>query len=210
MKLQGVHGPGGAHLDLEADDVPAAVDGARGLGATVVAPHLDWAVMRSPGGQLFCLAALHVRHVSLMALVMGLHGHKTRKDPAERQALGNNHDHSRAFQPSRQGFLWFIAGGARSDSPGGPPFDVSHAERREGGPQNHGEYDDRPAHRRAPAHLASERAEPRPEHCVQGAASPPRSSLLARRRAGQQHLTTTGWSGVAAPRVGPASEPSPG
>lgn len=55
LKLQGVQGPGGGHLDLDVEDVPAAVDGARDLGATVVAPHLDWAVMRSPGGQLFCL-----------------------------------------------------------------------------------------------------------------------------------------------------------
>jgi hypothetical protein len=55
LKLQGVHGPGGAHLDLDVDDVPAAIDRARGLGAAVVARHLDWAVLRSPGGQLFCL-----------------------------------------------------------------------------------------------------------------------------------------------------------
>jgi hypothetical protein len=55
VKLQGVHGPGGAHLDLEVNDVPAAIDAARGLGGRVVAPHLGWAVMRSPGGQLFCL-----------------------------------------------------------------------------------------------------------------------------------------------------------
>ena len=55
LKLQGVRGPGGAHLDLDVNDVPAAIDEARGLGATVVTPHSDWAVMRSPGGQLFCL-----------------------------------------------------------------------------------------------------------------------------------------------------------
>jgi hypothetical protein len=55
LKLQGVHGPGGAHLDLEVNDVPAAIEVACGVGATVVAPHPDWAVMRSPGGQLFCL-----------------------------------------------------------------------------------------------------------------------------------------------------------
>jgi len=55
LKLQGVRGPGCVHLDLEVNDVPAAIDVARGVGATVVAPHPDWAVMRSPGGQLFCL-----------------------------------------------------------------------------------------------------------------------------------------------------------
>lgn len=55
LQLQGVHGPGGAHLDLDVNDVPAAMDEARGLGARVVTPHSDSAVMRSPGGQLFCL-----------------------------------------------------------------------------------------------------------------------------------------------------------
>lgn len=55
LKLQGVRGTGGAHLDLEVNDVTAAIDEALGLGATVVTPHSDWAVMRSPGGQLFCL-----------------------------------------------------------------------------------------------------------------------------------------------------------
>jgi len=55
VKLQGVRGPGGAHLDLDVNDVPAAIDGARALGARVVTPHSDSAVMRSPGGQLFCL-----------------------------------------------------------------------------------------------------------------------------------------------------------
>jgi hypothetical protein len=44
LKLQSVHGPGGVHLDLEVDDVPAATDAARGLGATVVTPHVGWAV----------------------------------------------------------------------------------------------------------------------------------------------------------------------
>jgi Glyoxalase-like domain len=55
LKLQGVHDLGGVHLDLEVNDVLAAIDRARGLGATVVAPHLDWAVLGSPRGQLFCL-----------------------------------------------------------------------------------------------------------------------------------------------------------
>ena len=32
LKLQGVRGPGGAHLDLEVNDVPAAIDEPRGLG----------------------------------------------------------------------------------------------------------------------------------------------------------------------------------
>ncbi|MFD6918604.1 VOC family protein [Streptomyces sp. NPDC059944] len=55
VKAQGVgDGPGGAHLDLSVEDVPALVEWALGLGAEVVAGHDGWAVLRSPGGQLFC------------------------------------------------------------------------------------------------------------------------------------------------------------
>jgi hypothetical protein len=56
VKLQGVNDSGGAHLDLEVDDVPATVSAARDLGASVVAPHADWVVLRSPSGQPFCVA----------------------------------------------------------------------------------------------------------------------------------------------------------
>lgn len=55
VKLQGVVSGGGAHLDLEVDDVRAAVPWAVALGAAVVADHGDWAVLRSPEGRAFCL-----------------------------------------------------------------------------------------------------------------------------------------------------------
>ncbi|MET8033062.1 VOC family protein [Streptomyces sp. NPDC005345] len=55
VKAQGVgDGPGGVHLDLSVEDVPALVAWALGLGAETVAEHDGWAVLRSPGGQLFC------------------------------------------------------------------------------------------------------------------------------------------------------------
>ncbi|MES9523870.1 VOC family protein [Streptomyces capoamus] len=55
VKLQGVaEGDGGAHIDLCAEDVRDVVALARRLGAALVADHDDWAVLRSPGGQLFC------------------------------------------------------------------------------------------------------------------------------------------------------------
>ncbi|MEW2167812.1 VOC family protein [Streptomyces sp. NPDC007084] len=55
VKAQGVEaGPGGAHLDLSVEDVPALVEWALRLGAEVVSRHDGWAVLRSPGGQLFC------------------------------------------------------------------------------------------------------------------------------------------------------------
>ncbi|WP_328671352.1 VOC family protein [Streptomyces sp. NBC_00328] len=51
VKAQGV---GGAHLDLSVEDVAGLVEWALRLGAAVVADHDGWAVLRSPGGQLFC------------------------------------------------------------------------------------------------------------------------------------------------------------
>jgi hypothetical protein len=55
VKAQGVgDGAAGAHLDLAVEDVPALVASARLLGAEVVSGHDGWAVLRSPGGQLFC------------------------------------------------------------------------------------------------------------------------------------------------------------
>lgn len=55
LKLQGVQDSGGAHLDLDVDDVDAAEARVRDLGGTLVTRHADWAVMQSPTGQLFCL-----------------------------------------------------------------------------------------------------------------------------------------------------------
>ncbi|MFG3015497.1 VOC family protein [Streptomyces cinerochromogenes] len=60
VKLQGVtEGEGGAHLDLCTDDVRESTALARHLGAEPVADHGDWAVLRSPGGQLFCVVPWH-------------------------------------------------------------------------------------------------------------------------------------------------------
>ncbi|MFC7262418.1 VOC family protein [Streptomyces lutosisoli] len=60
VKAQGIEaGDGGAHLDLAVEDVPALVESALRLGAEVVADHEGWAVLRSPGGQLFCAVPWH-------------------------------------------------------------------------------------------------------------------------------------------------------
>ncbi|WP_031163326.1 VOC family protein [Streptomyces durhamensis] len=59
-KLQGVTGgAGGAHLDFCAEDVRGLIGAARELGADLVADHGDWAVLRSPAGQLFCAVPWH-------------------------------------------------------------------------------------------------------------------------------------------------------
>ncbi|MGW5279067.1 VOC family protein [Streptomyces collinus] len=58
LKLQGVlDGAGGAHLDFSVEDVRAFLALATGLGAATAADHGDWAVLRSPGGQPFCVGA---------------------------------------------------------------------------------------------------------------------------------------------------------
>lgn len=60
VKVQGVEaGPGGAHLDLSVEDVPAFVASALTLGADTVAEHDGWTVLRSPAGQLFCAVPWH-------------------------------------------------------------------------------------------------------------------------------------------------------
>jgi hypothetical protein len=79
LKLQGVGDAGGAHLDLAVDDVPAEVHRAHDLGAATVVRHREWAVMRSPGGQHFCLVPWHHEAVR-PALVTGPDGASSRLD----------------------------------------------------------------------------------------------------------------------------------
>ncbi|WP_027346983.1 VOC family protein [Hamadaea tsunoensis] len=59
LKAQAVGGDGGVHVDLCADDPMALAGSAVALGAGLVANHGDWAVLRSPGGVLFCAVAWH-------------------------------------------------------------------------------------------------------------------------------------------------------
>ncbi|WP_210572417.1 VOC family protein [Streptomyces sp. GESEQ-4] len=60
VKVQSVDsGAGGAHLDFAVDDVRSLVTSALTAGADVVADHDDWAVLRSPAGQLFCAVPWH-------------------------------------------------------------------------------------------------------------------------------------------------------
>ncbi|MEU9911383.1 VOC family protein [Streptomyces sp. NPDC051001] len=54
VKVQGVGGGSGAHLDFCVDDVPEFVTSALSAGAGMAAEHEGWAVLRSPAGQLFC------------------------------------------------------------------------------------------------------------------------------------------------------------
>ncbi|MBF6329693.1 VOC family protein [Nocardia transvalensis] len=55
LRAQAVGGPGGAHVDLDVDDLDAARRTARELGATILADHDGWSLVQSPHGHLFCL-----------------------------------------------------------------------------------------------------------------------------------------------------------
>jgi hypothetical protein len=55
LVVQAVGGPAGAHPDLAVEDLPAFTAHATGLGAVVEAGRPELTVLRSPGGQPFCL-----------------------------------------------------------------------------------------------------------------------------------------------------------
>ncbi|WP_040823619.1 VOC family protein [Nocardia jiangxiensis] len=63
LRMQAVGDSGGAHLDLDVDDLVAATQRAQALGASVVADHGSWALMRSPQGLAFCLTTENGRQV---------------------------------------------------------------------------------------------------------------------------------------------------
>jgi hypothetical protein len=78
VKTQAVGGAGGTHLDLCVEEPAALRERAVALGATVVADHDGWAVLRSPGGMAFCAVPWH-GEVSRPPVV-GADGAQTRID----------------------------------------------------------------------------------------------------------------------------------
>ncbi|MDR7276642.1 VOC family protein [Catenuloplanes atrovinosus] len=64
VMVQGVQdGPGGVHLDLAVENVPAFAALAVRAGAAEVADHGAWRVLRSPAGLTFCVDTADGRHV---------------------------------------------------------------------------------------------------------------------------------------------------
>ncbi len=55
VRGQAVGGPGGAHLDLDVEDLGAARRRAHALGATSVIDEDNFSYLKSPGGTAFCL-----------------------------------------------------------------------------------------------------------------------------------------------------------
>ncbi|MGW6354759.1 VOC family protein [Streptomyces sp. NPDC055092] len=62
LKAQAVTGTGGAHLDFAVDDLARTAGLARRLGATPVHTEDGLEVLRSPGGQLFCVVPWSGEH----------------------------------------------------------------------------------------------------------------------------------------------------
>ncbi|MFE3544806.1 VOC family protein [Nocardia sp. NPDC059177] len=58
LKLQRVGDEGGVHLDLDVDDIPAAVSAATALGARLITIAPDYTVLQSPAGQTFCFTPI--------------------------------------------------------------------------------------------------------------------------------------------------------
>ena len=59
LKLQAVGDEGGIHLDLTVDDPASLVAAATALGATLLADHESYSVLRSPTGLVFCAVPWH-------------------------------------------------------------------------------------------------------------------------------------------------------
>jgi Glyoxalase-like domain len=103
VKIQGVGGSGGAHLDLVVDDVHTLFGAAIGLGADVVAQHEDWYVMRSPGGQLFCITPDNGQ-TARPAVVPGPDGTTSRLDQIAIDVAADGYAAEAAFWPALTGW----------------------------------------------------------------------------------------------------------
>ncbi|MFC4126756.1 VOC family protein [Nocardia rhizosphaerae] len=80
VKMQAVGDGGGIHLDLDVDDVAAAVSVATRLGATVRTVEPDYTVLTSPAGQTFCCTPYRREAPALTAVVTAPDGTRTRLD----------------------------------------------------------------------------------------------------------------------------------
>ncbi|WP_227981607.1 VOC family protein [Nocardia spumae] len=78
VAAQAVGGAGGAHLDIDVEDLDRARRTARDLGATLVADHDTWSLVHSPSGLAFCLTSGDGSHIP--APVTGPEGDRSRVD----------------------------------------------------------------------------------------------------------------------------------
>ncbi|MFF2551419.1 VOC family protein [Nocardia sp. NPDC058058] len=79
VKMQAVPHDPRVHLDLDVDDVPAEVERAVKLGATVVFDNHGYTVMRSPHGMIFCFTPASTAG-PVAAVVTGPEGDRSRLD----------------------------------------------------------------------------------------------------------------------------------
>ncbi|GAB3007548.1 hypothetical protein GCM10023080_086520 [Streptomyces pseudoechinosporeus] len=127
VKAQGVaSGDGGAHLDLCPEDVPALVESALRLGAEVISDNPGWAVLRSPGGQLFCVVPWHGESAR-PPVTEGPDGSTSRLDQVCVDLAPTAYDRDVAFWPALTG--WDSHPGSRPEfhivqSPAGLPVRI--------------------------------------------------------------------------------------
>lgn len=127
VKAQGVEsGDGGAHLDLCPEDVPALVESALRLGAEMISDYPGWAVLRSPGGQLFCVVPWHGESVR-PPVTEGPDGSTSRLDQVCIDLAPSAYDRDVVFWPALTG--WAAHPGSRPEfhivqSPAGLPVRI--------------------------------------------------------------------------------------
>ncbi|MBF6147312.1 VOC family protein [Nocardia nova] len=108
---QAVGGDGGAHLDIDVVDLDRARRAARDLGATLVADHDTWSLVRSPHGLPFCLTTGEGRHIP--APVAGPDGTFSRVDQLCFDIPPSGYDGEAAFWSALTG--WPVQRTGRSE-----------------------------------------------------------------------------------------------
>ena len=96
-------GVGGSHLDLHVDDPAAEADRLGALGATLVADHGTYFVLRSPGGVAFCLVG-HRGETVVSPPTTTADGDRTRVDQLCLDLSPAHFDADCAFWPAATGW----------------------------------------------------------------------------------------------------------
>lgn len=113
IKMQSVAGTGSTHLDLDVEDIPAARNAVLALGATLVAEHPDYTVLRSPGGLQFCLTPAAPESGAPAVAVDAPDGNRSRLDQICLDIGTSDHSRERVFWRELTG--WTHTAGRRPE-----------------------------------------------------------------------------------------------